>query len=192
MGRREPKNKVINMSVRVIDRNLSEMQFFKTALKLRKDITFLLLRDFGVKANIRTLPQFKKQCKMSDEDEATLKEIMEKYGFGDRLTLEYPDWLIAHFRDAVIKDLQELMTEIVRANTIYPTKKTEEYERRSHQNAAIGWCEVLLQDFQYVISILPVDVEKYMRYVDLILDEEDLLKGWRKSDQIRFKEQIKK
>jgi hypothetical protein len=35
---------------------------------------------------------------------------------------------------------------------------------------------------QYVISILPVDAEKYMPYVAMVDREIALLKGWRKSD----------
>lgn len=35
---------------------------------------------------------------------------------------------------------------------------------------------------QYIISIIPVDAQKYMRYVDMIEKEIALLKGWRKSD----------
>lgn len=48
--------------------------------------------------------------------------------------------------------------------------------------AAIGNCEQLLQEMQYIISIIPVDAQKYIRYVEMIEKEIALLKGWRKSD----------
>lgn len=35
---------------------------------------------------------------------------------------------------------------------------------------------------QYIISIIPVDAQKYIRYVEMIEKEIALLKGWRKSD----------
>lgn len=35
---------------------------------------------------------------------------------------------------------------------------------------------------QYVLSIFPVDAEKYMVYVEMIEREIALIKGWRKSD----------
>ena len=50
------------------------------------------------------------------------------------------------------------------------------------QNAAIGNCEQLLQEFQYIIEVLPVNANKYLRFVDMIEREIALLKGWRKSD----------
>ena len=40
-----------------------------------------------------------------------------------------------------------------------------------------------------VIETLPVDVNKYLRFADLIQTEINLLKGWRKSDN-KFKRAI--
>ena len=35
---------------------------------------------------------------------------------------------------------------------------------------------------QYAIETLPVDVNKYLRFADMIQTEINLIKGWRKSD----------
>ena len=56
---------------------------------------------------------------------------------------------------------------------------------------AIGTCYYYLQTFQTIMRRLPVDVEKYMTYVDDIRKEIGLLRKWKKSDN-RFKEIIKK
>lgn len=39
---------------------------------------------------------------------------------------------------------------------------------------------------QYAIETLPVDVNKYLRFAEMIQTEINLLKGWRKSDN-KFK-----
>lgn len=41
------------MSVPVGKRSLSDLEFYKNAIRLRADITDLLLRDFGVKDKVR-------------------------------------------------------------------------------------------------------------------------------------------
>ena len=60
-------------------------------------------------------------------------------------------------------------------------------ERRLCQDRAIADCESLLQELQLVIDILPVDGEKYMRYVEMVEKEIALLKGWRKADNKKNK-----
>ena len=74
------------------------------------------------------------------------------------------------------------MANITAANSIYPVCMAEWEERRLYQDRAIGNCEILFQEMAYALSILPVDVDKYMRYVDIIQRQIALLKGWRKSD----------
>ena len=55
-------------------------------------------------------------------------------------------------------------------------------------DAAIADCESLLKELELAIDVLPIDAEKYMRYVEDIEREIALLKGWRKSDNKRIKE----
>lgn len=72
--------------------------------------------------------------------------------------------------------------DVIRYVLAYPVCESEFYDRRNFQNHAIGNCEQLLQEMQYIISIIPVDAQKYIRYVEMIEKEIALLKGWRKSD----------
>lgn len=71
-------------------------------------------------------------------------------------------------------------------NSIYPTYREELIERRVHQDRAVGQCYGLTQELQYAIETLPVDVNKYLRFAEMIQTEINLLKGWRKSDN-KFK-----
>lgn len=76
--------------------------------------------------------------------------------------------------------------EVYVANSIYPTYREELIERRVHQDRAVGQCYRLTQELQYAIETLPVDVNKYLRFAEMIQTEINLLKGWRKSDN-KFK-----
>jgi uncharacterized protein YjbK len=89
-----------------------------------------------------------------------------------------------------MQNLRELMRNITCANSIYPVCEEELTERRIYQDRAIGNCETLLQEMAYAISILSVDANKYMVYVDMIDREIALLKGWRKSDN-KLKRKLK-
>jgi hypothetical protein len=48
----------------------------------------------------------------------------------------------------------------------------------------------MLQELQYTIEILPVNINKYIRFVEDIEKEIKLLKGWRKKDN-KFKKSFK-
>jgi hypothetical protein len=73
------------------------------------------------------------------------------------------------------------MMNITAGNTIYPSTQEELTERRKYQTAAIINCEQLLCDFNYCAEIFPIELKKYMPFVEKILFEIKLLKGWRKS-----------
>lgn len=204
------------MSVPKGKRNTSELQFFITAIDLRREIVDLMLRDFGLKERVRTIEQFAKMRKMSEQDGAELAAIVHKYhmddseaeillelidkysmerpdrdrlaelvkayNLNDLIIAQYPEWLITDIRSKILDTLNDLIMNITAANSIYATYESEFYERRNLQDRAIGNCYQLLQHMQFVISILPVNAQKYMRYTEMIGKEIALLKGWRKSD----------
>lgn len=167
------------MSVIKSKRTLSDLEFYRNAIKLRKEITFLLLRDFGIRDKIRKTESIAN--KMNDADAENFRNIMNKYEFTYILD-EYPNWLIDKMRSNILNLLHSLVMNITQSNTIYPTCEEEYYDRRKYQNHAIANCEQLLQEMQYIISIIQVDANKYLKYVDMIDEEVKLLKGWRKSD----------
>ena len=170
------------MSVLKNKRALSELEFFHNATELRREITLLLLRDFGVKDKVRTVKSLYGISNMEPEDTKKIQEMVEKYGMCGSIVEEYPMWLIDKMRNNVLNICHSMIMNITQANTIYPMSEEEFHDRRNFQNHAIGTCEQLLQEMQYIISIIPVDAQKYMRYVDMIEKEIALLKGWRKSD----------
>jgi len=150
------------MSVYKNKRNLSRLEFYHKARLMREEITNFLLRDFGVRDKIR---------KIKDDKNIEITVIEG-----------YPSWLIESFRNNIINLLRDLMYNITAANKIYPISLEETAERRKYQNKAIINCEQLLCEFTYCADILPVNLCKFMPYIDKISFEIKLLKGWRKSN----------
>ena len=170
------------MSVLKNKRSVSSLEFYHNAITLRREVTMLLLRDFGIKDKVRSVKSLYGVPGMEPEDEQKFREIVEKYEMKATIIEEYPAWLIDKMRNNIMNILHNMIMNITQANTIYPVCESEFYDRRNFQNHAIGNCEQLLQEMQYIISIIPVDAQKYMRYVEMIEKEIVLLKGWRKSD----------
>lgn len=167
------------MSVLKNKRGLSDLEFYRNGIVLRKNLTELLLRDFGIRNKIRKSVTMTKH--MTQEDALVFQNIVDKYECTNIID-EYPDWLIDKMRNNILNLCYAMIMNITAANSIYPTNESEYYDRRNYQNHAIGNSEQLLQEMQYIISIIPVDANKFMPYTKMIVKEIQLLKGWRKSD----------
>lgn len=172
------------MSVLKSKRKESQFEVFHHLYKLRKEITDLLLRDFGYDFN-KSEKRLKRM--FGDRDYGELNDN-ERYRY-DRLRERYKafdEWFIADQRQIVMDCLRTIQQEVFVANSIYPMYMEELIERRQHQDRAIGQCFRLQQELQYAIETLPVDVNAYLRFGEGIKHEIDLIKGWRKSDN-KFK-----
>lgn len=167
------------MSVLKNKRGLSDLEFYRNGIVLRKNLTELLLRDFGIRNKIRKSVAYTKN--MAEEDAGIFQGLIDKYECTD-IIAEFPKWIIDNMRTNILNLCHSMIMNITQANTIYPTNEAEYYDRRNYQNHAIGNCEQLLQEMQYIISIIPVDANKFMPYTKMITKEIQLLKGWRKSD----------
>ena len=178
------------MSVLKNNRGVSELEFYHTAIKLRKELTQRLLRDFGVKtpenAKAKNFPddelrvEIVKQWPKMEIFFNKYTRMQEELRTRDVVS-EYPYWLVFRFRDEMMDTMKKLIDNIVAANTIYPIDEAELSTRRAYQTAAIANCEQLLQELQYIMEVLPIDVNKLLKYVDMIQKEIGLLKGWRKA-----------
>ena len=118
---------------------------------------------------------------MNEEDRKAFLALADKYKI-HCMTDEYPDWLVADMRKRVLEETRFLIRNIIQANSIFPTSVPEFVTRRSYQTRAIGCCEQLIQEFQYVLTVIDVNVNKYLPYVDMLEKEIALLRAWRKSD----------
>lgn len=171
------------MSVLKSKRKASQFEVFHHLYKMRKEITELLLRDFGY--------SFEKAAKRLDRKfgrpyEQLSEAERERY---DRIKVRweaFDDWFIYDQRQTIVDCLRGITREVYIANSIYPTCMEELVERRLHQDKAVGLCYDLTQELQYAIETLPVDVNIYLRFGEMIQTEINLIKGWRKADN-KFK-----
>lgn len=166
------------MSVPKSRRGESKFEVLIHATKLRKAVTLLLLRDLGIKKKIR---DYRSVADFEPDDKAVFENLAQKYDFKHTLIAEYPEWLINHFRETMINITTDMIKNITAANTIYVTNESEYNERRSYQTAAICNCENLLQELQYVASLLCAsdDMNKYKSYVEMTEKQIALLRAWR-------------
>lgn len=171
------------MSVLKSKRKESQFEVFHHLTKMRKEVTDLLLRDFGYdleRADKRIENMFGKPYEeLTPEEKVRYEKLKEK-------NRAFDEWFVSDERQTVVDCLRTITEEVYVANSIYPTYMEELIERRLHQDKAIGQCYRLTQELQYAIETLPVDVNKYLRFATMIQTEINLLKGWRKSDN-KFK-----
>lgn len=171
------------MSVLKSKRKESQFEVFHHLTKMRKEVTDLLLRDFGYdleRADKRIEKMFGKPYEeLTPEEKVRYDKLKEK-------NRAFDEWFVSDERQTVADCLRTITEEVYVANSIYPTYMEELIERRLHQDKAIGQCYRLTQELQYAIETLPVDVNKYLRFATMIQTEINLLKGWRKSDN-KFK-----
>ena len=173
------------MSVLARKRKLSELKFYDNAIRLRRSVIYLLMRDLGAKRGVRDIKWMIKD--IPPQDAELLLAVAERNGL-KRFETGWPSWVIEKLRDDIWALLTDMMTAITRAYTIFATSKAEADERRLNQDRAIACCESLLKELELAIDILPVDANKYKTQVKIITEEIMLLKGWRKAGNKKVKE----
>lgn len=171
------------MSVIKAKRKESQFEVFHHLYQMRKEVTNLILFDFGFdfeRAVKRVQKRFGKSVEeMNNDERVRYEKQLKKY-------LAFSQWFIENERTTVLNILRDITDEVFVANSIYPQYPDELVERRLHQDRAIGQCFALAQELQYAIETLPVDLNKLSRFVEIIKKEINLIKGWRKSDN-KFK-----
>lgn len=178
------------MSVPANMRNLSTMEYYKAAVNIRQEITQWLMRDFGNKKNPRNIKQVIKD--ITDDDASTINKIFEKYGksINKEFIYDYPQWFVEAERKIIIKILQQMVSSIVEANSIYPVISAEWDLRRCKQDEAIMEIHKLHYELQYIQKVFPQNLNYFIPLLESLDREEHLIKGWRQSDGKRRKECI--
>ena len=172
------------MSVLKSKRKPSQFEVFHHLYKMRRNITDLLLRDFGYsfeKSDKRLQKRFGGRAyeDLNDNEKAQYDRLQKRWAAFD-------EWFVVDERKVIIDCLREITKHVFIANSIYPTCWEELMQRRIHQDEALGQCYRLTQELQYAIETLPVDVNTYTQFGKEIQTEINLIKGWRKSDN-KFK-----
>ncbi len=184
------------------ERSLSPMEFLHNALVLRREVTELLLRDFGVKSKVRehltnaqmdmesraALEDVRNRYQMDESDSQKIDSIIQNSRYDQRVLDEFPDWLINYYRTSILHVMESLCNNVYYANSIYICKnpEMEHSQRRYYLNMAVANCYQLANWMDYARQTLPVDANKYRKYLDRIDREIALLKGVREADNKRL------
>ena len=179
------------MSVPKGKRRLSRFEAQHVYIKLRQEVTTLMLLDFGFSKE-----KYEKMIERYAETHKTaanVEEVVERY----RKKCEaFYNWFIDRECDAIGDILRKIDSEFTEGNSIYmsdtPARLMEFCERRKHINRAISHCYILKQELNYVIRALPVDLNKYTRFAEMIDKQIALYKGVRQADNRYFKEKDRK
>lgn len=166
-------------------RSLSKMEFYHTALVMRDMLTKWLMKEFGVKASYK---QYELNIKdITEEDKLIIDKIYERYGINRNKAYkgEYPIWFSDDEKLYLIGIARDIIKEIVCANSIYPICKEEALERRLHQDRAISLCFDLIVELQCIAETFPTNLNELINLIELVNNEVEYIKGWRKSDNKR-------
>lgn len=166
------------MSVLKANQKPSPFEVEHHAYKIRTVITDLALRKFGLKEYAEK-PKPETYSKWSQQQKDGYDKSVAKNKERHEAFIE---WFIPDEQKSILNLCRNMIHEIFLANEIYPQHLCECDERRLHQDLAIGYCENLIQELQYVITTLHVNIEKYETITKMIVHEQNLIKGWRKSD----------
>ena len=131
----------------------------------------MILNDFGYSEE-----KYRKKMEKYRHDhrnDANIDDIVERW---ERKNQSFKKWYIDEEARAILQILREIEKEFT------PSKLPEFLTRRQHMNQAIGLCYMLKQEIQYVIRTLPVDMNKYERFAELIDEQIALYKGVRQAD----------
>lgn len=182
------------MSVLKSKRKLSDMEFYKNAIRMNQELVKWMMRNFGTQRNPRSVNQVIKN--IDEEDQKTINNVFEKYGQSSNheFVSEFPEWYVDRKRKRLLDLCDELIENITNANSIYPTEEFlhEEYAiRREFQWMAICNCKDIEQILQSIRIDFKIDINKIQKFLDMSKLEVDLLKGWRQSDN-KARKNVKK
>lgn len=170
------------MTVLKSQRQVSKMEFLHNAYDLRKYVTFRLLKDFGIKDRVRDTTYFIDPKNLDDTRRKTLSKLLNECDCKAALE-SYPQWFIASEREYLHNLCRQMIANILAANQTYVVTTADINARREYQNKAITATELILQEMQFLLGVIPqIDANKLTPLIEMADREIALLKGWRKSD----------
>lgn len=148
---------------------------------LRKAVTELVLNDFGFSEE-----KYRKKMEKYRQDhqkDANIDDIVQRWEVKNE---NFKKWFIDEEGRAILDTMREIEKNFTMGNSIFPSetpaKLLEFLSRRWYINRAIGLCYSLKQEINYVIRILPVDLNKSERFAIEIDRQIALYKGVRQAD----------
>lgn len=154
------------MSVIKAKQKPTQYEPYIKAIQLRRDLTKLMLKDFGYKP--KPVPEYfkngKKKSPKQYNSDCEKRQKEEEFFF----------WFCDNERDFIIELMRKLSHYIQMTISIgKPQSQRELNDKLSYYNKVIGTLESLYNELQYIIETLPVDINKYIIYsdsIDLLID----------------------
>ena len=139
--------------------------------------------------------------KKSERSESRLDAQHEAYKLQKEMAFELlqdfgtkknhmPDWLIAKERDRVLDLTRGISAHLRAANTIWPDYMVEFTERRLQMDKALECCNMLQDELQAIVEMVPADKNRYTQYVLRIEKIFNMIKKLRQKDN-RFLKTLK-
>ncbi|MBQ8465705.1 MAG: hypothetical protein IJ545_06825 [Alphaproteobacteria bacterium] len=88
----------------------------------------------------------------------------------------------------IIKKTDELMDNIIAANSIYPTTEDEMKMRKAYQTRAINNCFQIQNRLIRLVNCISIEKRRIAPIADILQKEVSLLKNWKKSAKIQTAE----
>jgi len=152
---------------------------FYSLYELSKDLQRWMIHDFGVGYRSTDYKVFVHGLKMELADEDTLNTLHKKYDF--KVETSFPQWLIEHYREKVIKLMDDAVHYVSDAYYMYPQTMYEFNVRKQRFTDAINSLCYLKVVMQEAIDVFPSNLERYIPYVNRIDDEIKHIKSMRKN-----------
>lgn len=159
------------MSVVKSKRRLSNFEVIHHIDVLGRDLTQLMIRNFGVDPFYTARRNY-----------AVGKDRFEnvhKYRF-----------IVAEAKRQINKDISSLTYHAKTAYKIWPRSKSELESRRNLQNLALGDCEHIRSELQRVCDVFCVSLSNFRIPIGSLNYEVKLLSGWQKTDRERFSDRF--
>lgn len=168
------------MSVIKARRQESPFEVMHNYDRMVRDITDLLLRDFGFSAD-KAMKNLQRRIAQKPLEEYTDDQM--KHFEKTALRIDgFDEWFIASMRERIFDCLMQIGDNLMYANNIYPSCPEESTERRIHQERAIALLYRLTQLIQTAVEILPTKKDAAFQVAGEISREIELIRGWRKYD----------
>jgi hypothetical protein len=116
-----------------------------------------------------------------------VRELLTDFGTKNNTM---PEWLIDKERERVLDLAQGISAHLRAANTIWPSYRAEFVERRLEMDRALECCNMLQDELQAIVEMVPANKNRYTQMVLEIEREFNLLKALRQSDN-RFLKHLK-
>lgn len=172
------------MSVLKAFRNLSSLEYYRNAVRIRKELENYLMHDFFRKVLHSHLISVENE--FPPLDKKYISDLYNKYYDKRIFEIETPKDYIDYERSYLINICRDMCQSIVTANSIYISKTAESANlttRKSYQQRALSDCYRLLEELYEMQEMYPTDLNDLTKIISLLDDEYDLLTGWIKSDK---------